>query len=539
MQRPGGFRASHGGFLLPYRYGDRKWEDYLLDTQTLIHDGAREQTEVQERIGQQAFEQRDKQMSLLQEFIVDAEDAWDRVNGQLDTLTDQMVTGFSAVSYQLKFHSLLLQKIVDRLDDIAENIANPLATQANELVRSGQHLMERGLYREAFDDFTEAQAKRSVNPMLHLYLTQLHYHVLDEGVPFDLSAAERHVSLAMRYATSLRDDLEEDGAAVVDLVYRTAAHLALVKGGDLSQSAGPEAGATELRRGDGYLRAIDQPSSSSQFLHAQLLALLDRPDEACAKVMDLADFTRSWIPRALLEPNLASIADRVRALSEELRANPGVHSRKVYQAIAAGRAFAARCSAVAREFNSPSTALSVQITEISDDFEAGAIDAIVAEYALDSALGSAKSSTVALIQGSIDFLDADRKREVSEAENHARRAQWTWNFEGMLAAISHMNFRQDARLIVGGCVAGWILGAMSCPALAFVGLGGCIPQFLYFAIAGPVGAVLLKINEYSGRTITESAAAAERALELSARERVQLLERKVADVKGMRAALSL
>lgn len=406
MERPSGFRTSHEGLLTPYRYGDRKWEDYLLDTQTHIYDAAQAQVAAIEGVGRQAAEQASEQAQLLQDFIARAGGAWERVSTQLDTLTDQLASEFSALSYQTKYNGELLEKIVGQLGLIAKSINNPLATQANELVRSGEHLLERGLYKEAYDDLKGAEGKRPVNPMLHLHLAQLHYHVRDEGVPFDVSAAERHVNLAIRYATSLRGDLGEDGAAVVDLVYRTAAHLALVKGGDLSKSSGPAAGEAELRRADGFLLQIDQPSPSSQFLHAQVLALLGRSYESCQKVRVLADSIRSWIPRALSEPNLSSIADRVIALSEDLKANPGAYSRLVYEEVSAARELARKCSSIASEFSSPSADLTIQFKEIEHDFESGALDAISASSALTRALASAKGKTVLLIDNSIGELEA-------------------------------------------------------------------------------------------------------------------------------------
>ena len=94
MERPSEFRSSHKGPLTPYRYGDRKWEDYLLDTQTFIHDGAQIQVRAVESLGRQMAEQESNQAIQLQGFIAEAGVAWDRVSCQLDTLTDQLATGF-------------------------------------------------------------------------------------------------------------------------------------------------------------------------------------------------------------------------------------------------------------------------------------------------------------------------------------------------------------------------------------------------------------------------------------------------------------
>jgi len=72
MERPSEFRISHKGPLTPYRYGDRKWEDYLLDTQTFIHDGAQIQVKAVESLGRQMAEQESNQALQLQGFIAEA-----------------------------------------------------------------------------------------------------------------------------------------------------------------------------------------------------------------------------------------------------------------------------------------------------------------------------------------------------------------------------------------------------------------------------------------------------------------------------------
>src|SRR5438105_2206149 len=98
MQRPSDHRTSHSDLFSPYRHGDRKWEDYLLDGQTLVYDAAREQVEAIESAGRVAADQYSRQQALLHDFIASAGAAWDRVDSQLDTLTEQMVTRFSSLS---------------------------------------------------------------------------------------------------------------------------------------------------------------------------------------------------------------------------------------------------------------------------------------------------------------------------------------------------------------------------------------------------------------------------------------------------------
>ncbi|MDP1860201.1 MAG: hypothetical protein Q8K82_16105 [Gemmatimonadaceae bacterium] len=422
MQQPSPYRESHRLFLLPYRYGERKWEDYLLDTQALIHDGAREQVTAIARVERAVADAHSAQAILLRDFIASSGEAWARVEDQIDILTDHVVAGFSGLNHQLAYQRALLESIVERLAQIAESIGNPLATEANELVRSGQHMMERGLYREAYGDLMAAAEKRPVNPMLHLLLADLHYKVRDDGIPFDLSAAERHLQLAIRYATALRGDLGESAAGVLDIVFSTAAHLALVRGGDASASASRDAGNAELLRGIAFLRRINHPSPSSQFLNAQLLALLGRLDESSACIRVLADYSRSWIPRALLEPNLAAIADRVYALSHQLQTLPGEHSTPVYAALTSCRELAARCRTLPHEFRAASDALAAQLPTVEGDFEAGAMDAPATVRMLARTLESATSGTRAALDAVADALEAQRSAAHEEAQSHYRSA---------------------------------------------------------------------------------------------------------------------
>ncbi len=450
------------------------------------------------------------------------------------------MTGFSALSYQLKYHGAFLQQIVDRLGQIAKNIANPLATQANELVRSGQHLMERGLYREAYADLIAAESKRSVNPMLQVYLTQLLYKVRDEGVPFDLAGAEQHAGLAIRYATSLREDLADEGPAVIDLVFRTAAHLAMIKGGDLTKASRSEAGTVELRRADGYLRQIDQPSASSRFLHAQVLALLERRKESITTIRLIADFTRSWIPRALLEPNLGAIADGVRALEEDLRLTPEVHSKNVYRAIRIGREFVALCSSMkvtsanVKKLSSAAADLSLQILAFEHDFDAGAINAISAVKSLTGALDSAKKGTLSVLAASRDELDVELNQAEKTASLHEARIR------DMLADEHRVLDRHNiGAFSLWGLLLGWVLGVVSCKA----GISKSCGEIF---IAGPAGAAILPIlsllwtaaSNFLKHLENRTLIPAEEASATSARAQAIEITRRIDDLKRMSKAVT-
>ena len=376
MERPSTIRTTSTGLLSPYRWGARKWEDYLLDTQTLIYQGAREQVAATNRLADQ---QASHQQALLETFIQSANEAnvaWDRISSQLDELTDQVTFGFTTLGHQLRRQSALLTSILSALDRIATALENPLAIQANELVRSGEHLLTRQLYAEAYADLTAAVSKRSVNPILHLRLSQLHYHVRDTGVPFDYGKAEAHILLAIRYATSLHDDLKAEGDAVVDLVHRTGAHIALVKSGDLASAGEPAASRSELAKATALLQRIPTPSPSSRFLHAQVLAVSGETAQAVACIRSLADFSRTWIVRALAEPNLEAVADQVSALKDGLAAKPGPHSERAYHSIASARTYGTRLGAVPVDpcVHIGNTIVSAAATAAAE-FDSGAIDA--------------------------------------------------------------------------------------------------------------------------------------------------------------------
>ncbi|MHB8091197.1 MAG: hypothetical protein ACYDH8_06320 [Syntrophales bacterium] len=376
MDRPSSLRTTSTGLLSPYKWGKHKWEDYLLDTQTVIYQGAREQVEATNRLAEQ---QASHQQALLDTFIqgaLDANVAWDRISSQLDDLTDQVAFGFTTLSHQLNRQTALLQSVLKELDRIATALENPLAIQANELVRSGEHLLARQLYAEAYADLTAAVAKRSVNPILHLRLAQLHYHVRDTDVPFDYERADFHIQLSIRYATRLHADLRADGDYVVDLAYRTAAHISLVRSGDLATSGSNDASRCELAKASSLLQSIPNPSPTSRFLYAQVMALLGEHEEAIVCIRSLADFRRTWIARALAEPNLGSVADPIAALQGSLVTTPGPYSQRAFDSIACARSYAARLSEMPIELctSTAQTILSAADSAAAE-FEAGVIDA--------------------------------------------------------------------------------------------------------------------------------------------------------------------
>jgi len=261
----------------------------------------------------------------------------------------------------------------------------------------------------------------------------------------------------------------------------------------------------------------------------------------------LADYIRSWIPRALSEPNLNGIADRIRALGEDLRANPGIHSKGVYEAVSDGREFARQCASITNEFCSPSADLTIQINEIEHDFEAGAIDAPSAENALREALTSAKAKTLTLIEVSIFELEVKREKEEKDAASNEFQAKRRRIVEEEIAkflsacvkALFACTDDDEILYVFLGFFLGWILGAVSCQAVVQGGWN----RFLYFIFSGPAGAVLLpffrRIAEYKSYAINGSDADAHLASAAHARKQAEILRRKIKKLTEIKTALGL
>jgi hypothetical protein len=387
IQPPSSHRTAPKGVLLPYRHGEHKWEDYLLDTQAILYAGVQRQdrsAEIQER------------SAAHLEFIASAMDSWgsdqaelrseitsfaeqtsehlDAISHKLDSLTEEVVWGFSTITQRLDYHARLLEAIGLDLKRIASILETPLATQSNELVRSGQLYFRRGLYAEALSDFTDALATRAVDPLLHLHLGQLHYSVRAEGAPFDLDVAEEHLRLSLRYAKALEHDLS-NGSAVVDLAARTGAHLWLVRSGDsLVGGDAIEAGAF-LRKGVSVLQRVEAPSSDTIFLASQIEALLGNAVRAMRLITHLADAERAWILRALIEPNLGSVAMSVATIPTALRSTPGPQSIRTYAMLDIGDAARGAWASLNAPLGVDQRMAPPDIPRIRQQFELGVVSA--------------------------------------------------------------------------------------------------------------------------------------------------------------------
>lgn len=417
MDSPSNLRTTTRGFLLPYRFGAHKWEDYLLDTQTLIYAGAKGQIDATTRLRLVAEQGNAVQAELLSSFQAYADRAgvaWDRISGQLDTISDTLASGFTSLNDTLRFHGELLKSIAGQLDRVVFALEKRLDTEAKELFENASSLMGRQLYPEALADFKAAEAKRPVNPILHLHLAQLHYAVSDPAVPFSFEAAEHHISLAIRYARAMLRDLGPSGSKIDDLIHRTAADIAFRKGGDATHIGdGPKAHA-ELRRALGFLGAIEEPSPSSRFFRARVETLLGNEAAALAEIRSLADFTRAWVARSLLEPDLAAIAADVGHLQELLLKEPGPHTQTVRGAAARAEEFAGKIRAV--DFDDRRC---LGLREVSHSavakFDAGGITAPEAVYAIQRRIDAVRGALLTELEAAIE-------EGVAAETQHARRA---------------------------------------------------------------------------------------------------------------------
>lgn len=231
--------------IAPYHWGHRRWQDHLADTQQLIYSGARAQVEATDRlrgsvesVGAETLRasnaRQEELLGLFHQQAVASGVAWERIEEQLETLVDTVAGGFSTLASHLEYHAILLSAVASKLDSVVFALEHPLTVAAKELFHSGRLLLSRRLYSEALSDFLASEEKRPVNPLLHLHLAQLYYSVRDEKVPFDYELANKHAALAIRYVRSVDQELLDDGTKSIDLVYRTAAHIAFVKSADLS-----------------------------------------------------------------------------------------------------------------------------------------------------------------------------------------------------------------------------------------------------------------------------------------------------------------
>lgn len=341
---------SHGVGM--YCYGVHDWQEYV-GAQSLMY--AREQVTAVHRLRaavEVAAASHDaalaQQTSLLANHLriaMSSGETLEEIAARIESLTGAALGGFNTLAEGLTRQEGHLARIVDAVHAIAFHLENPSTIAARELFQSGEQLARHGLYIEAIADFRSAAAMRPAHPILQLRLAELHYLANADGVPPEFDEAERHADLAVRYLVVVTSD-DPEYRAITDEVLRGAAQLQFVRASNASRAGADEESRERLQRAQGYLNRIPAPSGDSRLLRACVALHLKLEEASLAELRSLADETRSWIPRALAEPNLAAMAEDVAAFAESLRDEPGPRSRVAYTVLAAADEIAPELDAI-------------------------------------------------------------------------------------------------------------------------------------------------------------------------------------------------
>jgi hypothetical protein len=298
----------------PYRYGEKKWDDYLLDVTYAVEEG----TQRQAAQGEQFIEEIRRSGSK-------SEAAAAALSQNVNELRQDLNLGFTLMLERLDEQAQLMQGVIDELQGIHRTLKSPLLTQARELFRIGQEHLRRGLLKKALEYFLESEKKFDVDFALQLQIGKLYLYGRDrEDDLIDLEAAETHLLLSAKYSTAHSQEFARWDR------YFDEANLHLANVYYVRSSTARMAGnATEseqlLHKALHYCSVGTRYRARSCFC-AKCEALLGKSNEAVTSLAWLIDRWRGYFPMAANDQDFRSIRSEIQGLPEKLLREPGTHS---------------------------------------------------------------------------------------------------------------------------------------------------------------------------------------------------------------------
>jgi len=170
----------------PYRYGEKKWDDYQLDIQYAVQEGS-ENT---------AGEIREQTRRVASEL--------GSIGSSIEDLRSDLNMGFSLMVERLEEQIALTGAVIEELQGIHKTLKSPLITQADELFRLGYDNLRRGLFDKALECFLRSEKLYDVNPLLQCRMGMVYLQGRDDTENLvNLPEAERHMLLAAKYAKAV------------------------------------------------------------------------------------------------------------------------------------------------------------------------------------------------------------------------------------------------------------------------------------------------------------------------------------------------
>ena len=311
----------------PYHYGERKWDEYLLDLRETLEVGSSAQiVAINENFAETSAEIRETFQAGIAAQIVAINDLSSRVEEGLEHLRAEFNWGFTLIADSLAEQTRVLRDVTAKLDKLQETLDLPLRTQARELFNEGRLRLEKGLLEKALERFLQAEQKNDVDFPLQLEIGTLYLYGKnnDEDV-INLQAAENHFLLAAKYARAERNSLTQ-WYRFCGQAYSHAAWAAYLSGQDEKAAANVGGMRACLNRALEHISkaiAVWPQFTEAPYLFAKCSALLERNAEAVDALQALFDRDRRYIGKATDDADFSSIRSELKSLASELLTLPG------------------------------------------------------------------------------------------------------------------------------------------------------------------------------------------------------------------------
>jgi tetratricopeptide (TPR) repeat protein len=316
--------------LGPYYYGERKWDNYLLDIQQTMEAGAsaqRKDVRLQTKALDVAHEQQLSEMRQQTEHVRHLQEAF---NTGFEELRAEFEWGFTLMADRMETQIEQLSQIAARLDAIHKTLQSPLLTQARELFQLGLEHYRKGLLDKALEAYLKAEQKNDVDFLLQLQMGTLLLHGRDEDDNvIDLPQAEKHLLLAARYADAEKGALPQWNKYCGQAYHRAA--VAAYQIGNQERAQGrPDAMRACLERALGYLSkaAILRPRFTDiVYTQAKCHALLEQIQDALQKFEILSDRDRRYFAKASQDGDFATFRADIEEVFKRATISPGPLAR--------------------------------------------------------------------------------------------------------------------------------------------------------------------------------------------------------------------
>ncbi|MGA3325482.1 MAG: hypothetical protein ABSF45_13505 [Terriglobia bacterium] len=289
----------------PYRYGDMKWDDYHLDIQYAVEEGAQNIVSAT----------RDQAGQL------------ESIGTTLEDLRSDLNMGFSLMIERLDEQISLTQAVIEELRGIHKTLKSPLITQADELVGLGHDNLRRGLLGKALECFLRSEQLYDVNPILHFYIGKLHLDGRDETDNLiNWPEAERHMLLAAKYAKAQGEEMK-NWLIVWDEAYLHAAEANYLMSSEAARLGNSSEAAASMQRA-AQLAEQGARGRDRLYFAAKCRCRLGNNSAALDILRKLADSFHWYWSKAAVDPDLAPIRSEIVALSETILTEAGPHTRQ-------------------------------------------------------------------------------------------------------------------------------------------------------------------------------------------------------------------